>query len=90
MLQTLVDDSRGILAVRPPGDELESRTRSGWNGLQEAGLQGPICSFLLPFIYSDALSLHPLHFSSNVEMISHRPPLRTGDDDFVHHALRKL
>jgi len=36
----------------------QSRPRGGTNGLQEAGLQGRISSFLLSFVYSDALSLY--------------------------------
>ena len=56
----------------------QSRPRSGTNGLQEAGLQGRICSFLLSFIYSDALSLYRLRFSVEWELISPRPPLGPG------------
>jgi len=55
MLQSLVDDSRDILAVRPTGDEPESTSQ--WNEYSTR-LQGRICSFLLSFIYSDALSLY--------------------------------
>jgi hypothetical protein len=63
----------GVFLPYVPLGTSQSRPRSGTNGLQEAGLQGRICSFLLSFIYSDALSLYRLRFS--VELISHRPPL---------------
>jgi hypothetical protein len=55
----------GVFLPYVPLGTSQSRPRSGTNGLQEAGLQGRICSFLLSFIYSDALSLHRLRFSSN-------------------------
>jgi len=58
-----------FLPYVPPGTR-QSRPRSGTNGLQEAGLQGRICSFLLSFIYSDALSLYRLRFSVEWELIS--------------------
>jgi hypothetical protein len=67
----------------------QSRPRSGTNGLQQAGLQGRICSFLLSFIYSDALSLYRLRFRRiGADFTSSSS--RSGDDDFLDHALRKL
>ena len=65
----------GVFLPYVPLGTSQSRPRSGTNGLQEAGLQGRICSFLLSFIYSDALSLYRLRFSVESELISHRPPL---------------
>ena len=65
----------GVFLPYVPLGTSQSRPRSGTNGLQEAGLQGRICSFLLSFIYSDALSLYRLRFSVERELISPRPPL---------------
>jgi len=55
MLQSPVDDSRGILAVRPLGTNWSRPSQ--WNE-DSTSLQGRICSFLLSLIYSDALSLY--------------------------------